>query len=106
MDPVNFFKQKESIGHCHCSIKALRHYEKVSDVQKKAACNTPTGRSVESYSNEVERLKVDRGHCASSSASNYEMVKSMVLITLLCYFVHYMSLCSTISRVCIFIHWY
>ena len=57
----------------HRSIKALRQYEKVSDVQKKAACNILTGRSVDNYSNEVEKLQPDREH--SASASNYEVVK-------------------------------
>ena len=63
----------------HRSIMALRQYEKVSDVQKKAACNILTGRSVDNYRNEVEKLPVqpDRGHRASSSASNDEVVKRM-----------------------------
>jgi len=76
----------------YCSIKALRHYEKVSDVQKKSACNILTGKSVNNYNSEIKRLRSDTGHCAGSDASkdesmesvgnpigasNYEVVKSM-----------------------------
>ena len=40
----------------HRSIQALRQYERVGDLQKKAACNILTGASLQNYPKEVEKM--------------------------------------------------
>lgn len=61
----------------HRSVKALRQYEKVSDVQKKAACNILTGKAVNNYHNEVERVKEDNGPDTKSKSALGDVMKSM-----------------------------
>jgi len=72
-EQLSYFKlkyQKKVIQEItgHRSVKALRQYEKVSDVQKKAACNILTGSTSKNYSDEIDRLKQDSGQTARSSA--------------------------------------
>lgn len=40
----------------HRSVSALRQYERVGDLQKKAACNILTGVSSHSYPKEIEKM--------------------------------------------------